>query len=381
MKTVASLIALVSLTAGAACAQEAPAYSQPPFEFEKRAQFNEPWAMTFLPGGRMLVTEKSGALRWATQDGVLSDPIAGVPEVDYGGQGGLGDIILHPDFEDNSKIYFSYAEAGEDDTRGAAVAMATLSLSQEGGALSDVEVIWRQNPKVTGRGHYGHRLAFSPDGEYLFISSGERQKFTPAQDMKQNLGKIIRLYPDGTVPEDNPFYDEGGVTAQIWSLGQRNPLGIAFDAEGRLWEHEMGPRHGDEFQLIEKGENYGYPEVSNGDHYDGREIPDHDTRPEFRAPDAYWVPAISPAGLMIYSSDMFPDWKGDAFIGGLSSRALVRVTFDCPEEGRDVCEAERYSLEDHRIREIEQGPDGAIWVLADESGGNGGGLYKLTPKD
>lgn len=345
-----------------------------PFVATPVAQFDEPWAMTFLPDGRMLVTQKTGELLVVTTDGKKSAPVAGVPEVDHGGQGGLGDVILHPDFAENGLIYLSYAEAGDGDTRGAAVARGKLALDANGGSLGPMEVIWRQNPKVSGRGHYGHRLAFSEDG-YLFISSGERQKFDPAQDMQMNLGKIVRLRGDGSVPEDNPFADRGGVSAEIWSLGHRNPLGLAFDAVGRLWNQEMGPRHGDELNLVKRGANYGYPIVSNGDHYSGKEIPDHDTRPEFEAPIAYWVPAISPAGLMIYSGDMFPDWKGDAFIGGLSSEALVQVEFS----GDTAKEAARYEM-GARIREPEQGPDGAIWILEDDDDGSEGRLLKLTPK-
>lgn len=368
----------------AACGGTAPTaveVTDAPFDAVAIAAFDQPWAMTFLPDGRLLVTEKAGELHVVDMDGTVSSPVAGVPTVDYGGQGGLGDVVLHPDFETNNVIYLSFAEAGDGDTRGAAVMRATLDLSDDGGSLSDGEIIWRQNPKVTGRGHYGHRLAFSPDGEYLFISSGERQKFDPAQDMDMNLGKVIRLYPDGSVPEDNPFSDEGGVTAQIWSYGHRNPLGIAFDADGVLWEHEMGPKGGDEFQRIERGENYGYPTVSNGDHYDGRNIPDHDTRPEFRAPDEFWNPVISPAGLIIYTGDQFTDWTGNAFIGGLSSEALVRVTFDCELTGRDICEAERFGM-DRRIREVEQGPNGAIFLLEDQRRENQpqGRLLKLSPK-
>ena len=345
-----------------------------PFEATPVAKLDQPWAMTFLPDGRMLVTEKRGQLRIVTQAGEISAPVRGVPEVDYGGQGGLGDIVLHPDFSNTGSVYLSYAEAGDGDTRGAAVARATLTLHDDGsGELNDMAVIWRQDPKVTGRGHYGHRIAFSADG-YLFISSGERQHFDPAQDMQMNLGKIIRLHDDGSVPADNPFAGQGGVTAQIWSLGHRNPLGLAFDPEGRLWNQEMGPRHGDELNLVIRGENYGYPIVSNGDHYSGEEIPDHDTRPEFAAPKAYWVPAISPAGLMFYTGDMFPAWQGNAFIGGLSSEALVRVEFD----GTAAREAERFEM-GKRIREEEQGPDGAIWIIEDEEGG-GGRLLKLTPK-
>lgn len=340
------------------------------FEITHVTTLDEPWAMTFLPDGRLLITEKGGRLLVVTQDGRQSAAVSGVPEVDDGGQGGLGDIALHPDYENNGVVYLSYAEAGEGDRRGAAVMRATLELAENGGVLAEQEVIWRQDPKVSGRGHYGHRIAFDKDG-YLFISSGERQKFDPAQDMQHNLGKIIRLRDDGSVPEDNPFYRQGGVTAQIWSLGHRNPLGLAFAPDGRLWEHEMGPRHGDELNLVVKGENYGYPVVSNGDHYSGAEIPDHDTRPEFYAPRAYWVPAISPAGLMIYDGSQFPEWRGNAFIGGLSSQVLVRVEMD----GDDAAEAERFDM-GQRIREIEQGPDGAIWLLED---GGDGRLLKLLP--
>ncbi len=279
--------------------------------------------------------------------------------------------MLHPDFADNALVYISYAEAGEGDTRGAAVARARLQLDEEGGGrLDGLEVVWRQVPKVAGRGHYGHRIAFGPDGK-LWISSGERQKFDPAQDMQANLGKVIRLDDDGGVPADNPFASQGGVAAQVWSLGHRNPLGLAFDAQGRLWEHGMGPAGGDELNRIERGENYGYPIVSNGDHYDGRPIPDHDTRPQFNAPEVTWNPVISPAGLVFYDGAAFPQWRGDAFIGALSGQALVRVEFD----GDGAREAERFAMED-RIREVEQGPDGALWLLED---GEDGRLLRLRP--
>lgn len=341
-----------------------------PFSVTPVASFDEPWAMTFLPDERLLVTEKPGRLLIVSQDGEASTPVEGVPEVDYGGQGGLGDVILHPDFADNGIVYLSYAEAGEGRRRGAAVARARLEIEPDGARLEDLRVIWRQVPKVTGRGHYGHRLAFSSDG-YLFVSSGERQKFDPAQDMAQNLGKIVRLEEDGSVPADNPFAERGGVAAEIWSLGHRNPLGIAFDAEGRLWNHEMGPAGGDELNLVVRGANYGYPTVSNGDHYNGRPIPDHSTRPEFRAPYITWTPVISPAGFVIYSGGLFPEWRGDGFIGGLSSTALIRVAL-----GADSAhEIERFEMK-RRIREVEQGPDGALWLLEDRDGGR---LLKLTP--
>jgi glucose/arabinose dehydrogenase len=344
-----------------------------PFAVQDVAKFNEPWAMAFLPDGRLLVTEKEGVLKVVDVATGASGTVSGLPAVDHGGQGGLGDVVLHPGFADNGRVYLSYAEAGENDTRGAAVARATLALDGNGGGtLSGMEVIWRQVPKVTGRGHYGHRIAFG-DGK-LWITSGDRQKFDPAQDMASNLGKILRLNDDGSVPSDNPFANQGDVAAQAWSLGHRNPLGIAFDAQGRLWSHEMGPKDGDELNLIERGANYGYPIVSNGNHYDGRRIPDHDTRPEFNAPEITWTPVISPAGFIIYSGSAFPDWQGDGFIGGLSSKGLVRVEFD----GTAAREAERWDM-GARIREVEQGPDGAIWLLEDERDGSQGRLLKLTP--
>jgi aldose sugar dehydrogenase len=317
------------------------------------AQFDEPWAMTFLPDSRLLVTEKKGALKLYAVGGAAVD-VSGVPKVAYGGQGGLGDVVLHPDFARNGLVYLSYAEAGDGGTRGAVVVRGKLTLDGNGGALTEVKRVWAQVPKVTGGGHYGHRILFGSDGR-LWISSGERQKFDPAQDMKGNLGKIVRLGEDGAVPGDNPFASQGGVAAQVWSLGHRNPLGIAFDANGRLWNIEMGPRGGDELNLVRRGANYGYPIVSNGDHYDGRTIPDHPTRPEFAAPAVSWTPVISPGGFIIYSGNQFPAWRGSGLIAGLSAQALVRVEFD----GEKAREAERFDM-GARIREVEQGPDGAV---------------------
>lgn len=345
-----------------------------PFQVEELGSFDEPWAMAFLPGGNQaLITEKRGRLKLWTRGGSAAD-VGGVPEVDYGGQGGLGDVILHPDFGNNGIVYLSYAESGPGETRGAAVGRGRLVTEGQSPRIEDFQVIWRQQPKMRGRGHYGHRLLFSPDGRYLFISSGDRQEFTPAQDMEGNLGKILRLNPDGTVPADNPFAGRGGVTAQIWTLGHRNPLGIDFDAEGRLWSSEMGPRGGDELNLIERGRNYGYPIVSDGDHYDGREIPDHQTRPEFAAPKVTWTPVISPGDMIIYTGSMFPQWRGDALLVGLSGEALVRVDLD----GTNAREAERWPMGE-RLREIEQHPDGSIYLLEDEDEGSGGRLLRLTP--
>lgn len=375
MKKLSFLItaSLVAAACQPVASDAAPATSSDkPFSVAVIADFDEPWAMTFVPGSnRALITEKKGKLLLWEADGPVVE-IAGVPTVAYGGQGGLGDIILHPDFANNQFVYLSYAEAGEGGF-GAAVARAKLDLTKNKPALSDAQVIWRQEPKVSGQGHYGHRLAFGPDG-MLYISSGDRQKFDPAQDLNQNLGKIIRLTDGGMVPSDNPFYDQGRVKSQVWSYGHRNPLGIAFDADGRLWNQEMGPAGGDELNLVKKAANYGYPKVSNGDHYDGRNIPDHSAGDGFEAPKVFWNPAISPGGLMIYSGDLFKDWKGSAFLGGLGSTSLIRVQLN----GENASKADQWNM-DARIREVEQGPDGAIWLLEDGKSGSEGRLLKLTP--
>lgn len=350
----------------------ARAVPNPPFTSTPVATFNEPWAMTFLPDGRLLVTEKGGTLRLANVVTGQVGQVTGVPAVAYGGQGGFGDVLLHPRFVDNRLVYISYAEAGSGGTRGAAVARATLALDAtgNGGSLSNLQVIWRQMPKVSGDAHYGHRLAFGADGK-LWVTSSDRQAMTPAQDLQSTLGKLIRLNDDGSVPTDNPFAAQGGIAAQVWTLGHRNLLGIAFDNAGQLWTHEMGPAGGDELNLIERGTNYGWPIVSNGDHYNGTPIPDHPTRPDFNAPEAWWNPVIAPAGFVIYSGNLFPWYRGKGFIGGLASQALIEIEFN----GAQAREARRYPM-GKRIREVEQGPDGALWLLED---GSGGRLLKLTP--
>ena len=373
---------LLATTALVVAAHAACAQGNLPFESQPVAQFDEPWALAFMPDGRMLVTEKKGNMYVVAQDGTRSRAINGMPDVAYGGQGGLGDVAVHPDFANNGLVYISYAESGFGDTRGAAVARAVLNSPDNRPYLSDLEIVWRQYPKMVGRGHYAHRILFDDDG-YLYISSGDRQKFTPAQDMQSNVGKIVRLHDDGSIPEDNPFVDyfsedplvdDEGVYPQIWSLGHRNPLGIAFDLDGQLWDVEMGPAGGDELNRVERGANYGYPIVSNGEHYDGRPIPDHDTRPEFNAPAAWWTPVVSPGDLMVYKGDLFGDWSGDALIAGLSSQAIVRVSLD----GSSAREVERYNM-GRRIRSVDEGPAGALWVLEDTRGGRGGRLLKLTP--
>jgi len=355
--------------AEATAAPAADAIEGLPFASTEVASFNEPWALAFLPDGSLLVTEKSGVLKHVTLPGGEAREISGVPEVGYGGQGGFGDVMPHPQFADNGLVYFSYAEDG-DGGRGAAVARARLDV--DAGALQDVEVIWRQVPKVSGNGHYAHRIKFGPD-DMLWISSGDRQKFDPAQDMTSNMGKMLRLNDDGSVPADNPFADQGEIASQVWALGLRNPLGIAFDGEGKLWEIEMGPAGGDELNLIERGGNYGYPIVSNGNHYDGRPIPDHDTRPEFIKPLITWTPVISPSSLMVYSGTLFAEWTGNAFASGLSGQTLVRIELD----GTTAREAERFAM-GARIRGVTQGPDGALWVIED---GKDGRLIRLAPRE
>ncbi|MBO3655479.1 PQQ-dependent sugar dehydrogenase [Acinetobacter bereziniae] len=340
------------------------------YRVEKVATFDEPWAMTELGDGRLLITERRGKLKLYDPSSSQGIDILGVPPVAYGGQGGLGDIALHPDCKNNHQIYLSYAEKGNGGY-GAVVVRGELNLQEKNPRIRNIKRIWEQVPKVSGQGHYAHRMLFGKDGK-LWISSGERQKFDPAQDMKSNLGKVIRLNDDGSVVADNPFTQQGEIGKQVWSLGHRNPLGIAFDHKDQLWVVEMGPKGGDELNLIHKGENYGYPIVSNGDHYSGKEIPDHATRPEFKAPEISWTPVISPSNLVFYQKQLFPQWTNKALIGGLSSEAIIIVD----TESKPVREIQRLNMK-QRIRDIYPAHDGSIWVLED---GKNAGLLRLLPK-
>ncbi|MEE4450293.1 PQQ-dependent sugar dehydrogenase [Novosphingobium resinovorum] len=359
--------------------EKAAAPGDTPFKVETLAQFDEPWAMAFDEGtGTLFVTEKKGTIRLRTPDGRIGE-VTGVPKVDYGGQGGLGDFIFAPNQTgktlDRRAVYLSWAEAGGGDTHGAAVGKADLVCDAPTRcALQNLKVIWRQTPKVSGRGHYSHRLRFSPDGKYLFVASGERQKFTPAQDLGTNLGKVIRLLPDGTPAPGNPWADKPAPTNQLWSYGHRNILGLAFDAQGRLWDLEHGPAGGDELNLVKPGANYGWPLVSDGDHYDGRKIARHSTRPDLAGPAISWNPVIAPGDFIFYSGDLFPAWKGQAIITGLVATGLVRVSID----GETAREEARYPM-DNRIREIRQAPDGSIWLLEDGEGSDSGHLLRLSP--
>lgn len=347
------------------------ASGNPPFEVEEVDRFETPWAMAFVPGtGDLLVTERTGTLTLRDAETGERTEVAGVPDVVAAGQGGLGDVVVAPSFEDDQRVYLSWAEAGDGGT-GAAVGRARLATGDGSAALEDLEVVWRQAPKVSGNGHFSHRIAFDPDGEHLFISSGDRQQKTPAQDTSNTLGTIVRLTLDGEPAPGNPLADEGGASAEIWSWGHRNPLGLELADDGTLWSSEMGPEGGDELNVIEKGGNYGWPEASNGSDYGGGEIPDHRAGDRFVAPKAGWTPSISPGSLMIYTGDLFPEWTGDAFLGALSGRALVRVDLDGTAAGED-----EKIVQGQRVRAVEQAPDGSIWFLEDAGAGR---LLRLAP--
>ncbi len=364
-----SVLAL-AVVAGA-CALTDSNARQTPFQAETVAQFDQPWAMTFLPDGRLLVTEKPGRLTLLDPAQNTQVRVDGVPAVSVGGQGGFGDVVLHPAFTQNRLVYLSYIVADADGKRGAVVARAQLDTGNpQAPALKQLEELWHQSPRVSGGAHFSHRIAFDAEG-HMFVSSGERRRYEVAQDLTNNLGKIVRLTDTGMPAPGNPFAEQGGVAAQIWTLGNRNPLGLAFAPDGQLWANEMGPAGGDELNVIRPGANYGYPLVSDGDHYDGRQIPDHNTSDLYARPALSWNPVISPAGLIFYTGEMFPQWQGSALMGGLSSRALVRVTLD----GDKAVEADRFDMGE-RIREVEQGPDGAVWLLTD---GPQGKLLRLTP--
>ena len=348
-----------------------------PFAVENMGTFEEPWAADFVPGTQYLViTEKAGSLAAVnTRTGERME-ITGAPTVDYGGQGGLGDIaFLQSEADDEigtRTIYLSWAEAGDGDTRGAVVGRGQLVCQGNADcAVEDLNVIWRQTPKVTGRGHYSHRIAFSPDEQYLFVASGDRQKQTPAQDTSNTLGTVVRLNLDGSAAAGNPLADRGSPSDQIWSWGHRNILGLQFDSAGRLWDLEHGPAGGDELNLVQRGNNYGWPVRSEGDNYNGTPIPDHSPDDGFTKPAIEWTPVIAPGDFLFYSGDMFADWRGDALIANLKEQNIVRVDMD----GTTATEAARYEFGE-RLREIVQGPDGALYVLED---GKNGRLRKLTP--
>ncbi|MCH8561917.1 PQQ-dependent sugar dehydrogenase [Nesterenkonia sp. YGD6] len=364
-------------------ADPSPDSDAAPFSIEEQGSYDAPWALEFLPGTeQMLITSRYGELFLRSADGSAAPEdsadaddisVSGLPEdIVVEGQGGLGDVVAAPDFDDSQRVYLSWINASEAGT-GAVVGHAQLVDSGDTATLEDLTVIWEQDPKTSGAGHFSHRLAFSPDGEHLFVTSGDRQQLDPAQDLSSGLGKVMRLTPAGEPAPENPFAEDGDVTEEIWTYGHRNPLGIDFDANGELWISEMGPEGGDELNLLEAGENYGWPEASNGSQYGGAEIPDHTEGDGFAAPAAWWTPSISPGSLMIYQGEMFQDWTGSAFMGALSGEALVRVELDGDQAG----EEEIWDM-GARIRDVEQAPDGSIWIIED---GDGAELLRLTPAE
>lgn len=389
------LAALAALLPALAIAQTRPADLVPTasgsLRLERLAALEFPWGLAVLPDGRLLITEKPGRLR-IFADGKLSPPVDGVPVVSYrerpGEQGGLLDVAIDPDFARNRRIYLSYVEAAAQQSSdqaetgearfgpfldftdtvlaGGAVARATL----DGNRLRDVQVIWRQVPKTVARGHFGHRLVVGRDGT-LFITSGDRMRFEPAQSLASNLGKVLRINTDGSMPKDNPFAGKPDARADIWSLGHRNMLAAAVHpASGDLWVWEMGPLGGDELNIIQRGRNYGWPVVSNGDNYDHSTIPDHPARKDFEAPVRSWTPVIAPSGALFYAGSLLP-WRGNAVVGGLASQALIRLTLD----GTRIVNEERIDVQ-RRVRDVAEAPDGALLLITDDKNGE---LLRLTP--
>jgi glucose/arabinose dehydrogenase len=347
-----------------------------PFQVTELASgFNKPWAIAFLPDRRMLVTEKpTGNLFIVTPDGKKSPPVSGLPRVDGRNQGGLLDVEVGPDYPKSGLIYWAYYEPREGGN-GLAVARAKLVDSPQP-RVENLQIIFRMQPTLESTLHAGGRLVFTPDGK-LFVTLGERSVLAgrvQARDLKSHFGKIVRINPDGSVPQDNPFVGRKDARPEIWSLGHRNILSAALDSKNRLWEVEMGPRGGDELNLVGKGKDYGWPTIGYGEEYSGAPIHKSTQGPGMEQPVYYWDPVISPSGMVIYSGELFPEWRDNIFIGGLSSQALVRLVM---KDDRVVGEERLLTDLNARIREVVQGPEGALYVLTDASNGR---LLKLTPR-
>lgn len=372
-----------------------------PFTLTQVTTFSLPWRLVFLPDGRMLVTEKTGPIWLVTQAGVKT-PVANAPAVLHQGQGGMLGIFLSPHYATDHYVYITYSEP-HDDGSSLALARAKLSIGSDKASLDDLKVIWRDGEGGKG-GQFGAQIAFAPDGKSLFLTSGDRQRFTPAQDPNQPLGKILHLTLDGkpapgnpmagktgaaTVPVIDPPKDtEAAKTAPVvrtytfpgpnltpsetWTTGHRTPYGLAFAPDGKLWELEHGPKGGDELNLIEPGKNYGWPLVGEAPNYDGVPVPSADTRPDLTKPVLDWTPVIAPGNLMFYKGAMFPQWNGNALIGGMGSKTLNRLIIT----GDTAKGAERWDV-GHRIRDVEVAPDGALWLLEDA---DPGGMFRVTPK-
>ncbi|PWT74369.1 MAG: dehydrogenase [Proteobacteria bacterium] len=383
-------------------AGEQPVDPRLPFTMTRVASFDLPWRIAFLPDGRMLVTEKVGRLQLVTPRGEKTE-VKGVPPVYYQGQNGMLGVFLSPRYETDHNVYLTYLEPGE---RGGGLALGRgeLVLDAQRAALNAFQVLWRQMPRGKG-GQAGAQIAFSPDGQFLFLTVGDRQRMTPAQDPSQPVGKILRLTLHGKPAPGNPMEGKTGASsiplidppsdteaaktapvvstytfpgpnltpAETWTIGHRTPYGLAFGPDGRLWEVEHGPRGGDELNLIEPGKNYGWPLVSYGKNYNGAPIPNPDSRPDLAKPVIYWDPVIAPGNLMFYKGSVFPQWNGSALISGLVTKGIDRVTFD-GKGGATV--VQRWNL-GMRVRDVEEAADGSLWVLEDA---RPGGLFHLTPK-
>src|ERR1700733_4009349 len=372
-----------------------------PFNMVQVTTLNLPWKIAFLPDGRMLITEKIGGLWLVTQKGAKT-PVTGTPAVLWKGQGGMLGVFLSPHYAKDHNVYLTYSEPGEPGGSSLALARAQLKIGKDSASLEGLKVIWRDGERGDG-GQFGAQVAFSPDGKYLFLSSGDRQRMTPAQDPNQPLGKILRLTLDGKPAPGNPMAGKTGTPtvpvidppedtelaktapvlrtytfpgpnlspAETWSMGHRTPYGLAFGPDGRLWELEHGPKGGDELNLIEPGKNYGWPLASYSTNYNGGPIPSPDTRPDLTKPVIYWNPVIAPGNLMFYHGTMFPEWKGSALISGMQTRALNRITLD----GKGgATPAELWGV-GPRIRDVESGLDGALWMIEDYKTG---GLFHVT---
>jgi len=373
-----------------------------PFNMVQVTTLKLPWRIAFLPDGRMLISEKVGSMELVTQQGAQT-PVTGVPPVLHKGQGGMLGVFLSPHYAKDHNVYLTYSEPHGDGSS-LALARARLVLGKGTASLQKLKVIWRDGEGGEG-GQFGAAVAFSPDGRYLFLSSGDRQRMTPAQDPNQPLGKILRLTLDGKPAKGNPMYGKKGTPtvpvidppkdteaaktapvvrtytfpgpnltpSETWTSGHRTPYGLAFAPDGRLWELEHGPRGGDELNLIEPGKNYGWPLVCYAPNYDGVPIPNPDTRPDLAKPVIYWTPVIAPGNLTFYEGTMFPEWNGSALIGGMGSKTLNRITFDGNGGAKD---ADRWDV-GHRIRDVAVAPDGAVWMIEDSMTG---GLFRVTPK-
>jgi len=398
-----ALASAATLCAGAQInAGEQKPEASVPFKMEQVATLRLPWRIAFLPDGRMLITEKVGGMVLMTQQG-SSTPVANVPAAFWKGQAGMLGVFVSPHYAKDHSVYLTYSEPGEPDGASLALAKARLAINGDKASLEDLKVIWRDGARGNG-GQYGAQIAFSADGKYLYLTVGERQRMTPAQDPNQPLGKILRLTLDGKPAPGNPMagktgsatmpvidppadteaaktapvlrtytFPGGNLTqSETWSMGHRTPYGLAFAPDGHLWEVEHGPRGGDELNLIQPGKNYGWPLVSYAVNYNGTPIPSPDTRPDLQKPVIYWTPVIAPGSLMFYKGKMFPQWNGSAFVGGMASKTLNRIVVT----GTTAKPAERWDV-GHRIRDVEVAPDGALWFLEDA---NPGGVFRVTPK-